>query len=217
MAKAAKLDSLTDMKEEVRARGESLLSDAQAEVVGYLDFIREALSSRLDGIDTKKVRKQADRLSSSLTESITDAIVDSIDTVRERVRPRRRSRPPVALIAVGGALIGFGIAAVILGRRPEVRQRVTELSGRAPKLIGKIGGNGSNGHAFTNEEESALRKAVESAIFTQSSPPGEIRVDVEGRTVYLRGHVDDRGYVDQAVRKAQEVEGVAAVINLVSA
>src|SRR5205823_2526542 len=100
----------------------------------------------------------------------------------------------------------------------EVRQRVTELSAQAPHLFGKVrGSRNGNGHAFGNEEESQLRKAVETAIFTQSSPPGEIRVDVEGRTVYLRGQVDDRGYIDQAVRKAQEVEGVAAVINLVSA
>lgn len=218
---ARRLDSLNDMKEELRARGESLFSDAQAEATGYLELLRDAVADRLDGIDTKRIRRRADKLSASLTEAITDAVVESIDTVRQRVRPRRTRQVPVAMIAIGGAVIGFGIAAYFLGRRQEVRQKFTDLSGeaqrRVPQVIGKVKGGRSNGHVSTDEEESQLRQAVEGAIFAGTQPPGELRVDVEGRTVYLRGHLEDRSYVDEAVQRAQGVEGVAAVINLVSA
>ena len=55
------------------------------------------------------------------------------------------------------------------------------------------------------------------SIFSGGQPPGELKVDVEGRTVYLRGRLGDRVYVDSAVERAQQVEGVAAVINLVTA
>ena len=46
------------------------------------------------------------------------------------------------------------------------------------------------------------------------SPPGHLDVEVEGRTVYLRGRVEEPGFVDRAVEVARGVDGVAAVINL---
>ena len=215
------VDSLNDMKKELRARGGAIFDEAQSEVANYLDLLRNLASERLDDIDTKDVRRRANRVSNTVTETLTDAIVDGIDQVRDRIRPRPRRQVPVALIAIGGAVVGAGLAAYFLGRRQEVRERFTELTGEAgrqlPQLVGKVrGGNGHNGHSFT-QEESQLRTEVEQAILSGGQPPGDLKVDVEGRTVYLRGRLGDRGYVDQAVERAQQVEGVAAVINLVSA
>jgi len=215
-----RLDSLIDMKKELQARGEAIFEEAQSEIANYLDLLRNVTSERLDGIDTKDVRRRANRVSNTVTETLTDAIVDGIDQVRDRIRPRPRRQVPVALIAIGGVVVGAGIAAYLLGRRQEVRERFTELTGEAgrqlPQIVGKVRGNGQNGHSFT-QEESQLRTEVEQAILVGGQPPGELKVDVEGRTVYLRGRLGDRGYVDQAVERAQQVEGVAAVINLVSA
>lgn len=208
------LASLSVMKDALRARGEAFVGEAQSEAANYLETFRTLLASRLDEIDTKDVRKRSNKVS----EAITSALIDSIETARDRVRPRPRRRVPVALMALGGIAVGAGIAAVILGRRQDVRDRFTELAGQRqlPQLLGKASGNGRNGHSLS-QEESQLRTAVEQAIFSGDQPAGELKVDVEGRTVYLRGHLDDRTYVDTAVQKAQSVEGVAAVINLVTA
>jgi len=215
------LDSLDDMKKELRARSEAIFEEAQSEIANYLDLLRHVASERLDDIDTKDMRKRADRVSNTVTESLTDAIVNGIDSVRDRIRPRPQRQVPVALIAIGGIVVGAGIAAYFLGRRQEVRERFTELTDEAqrqlPQIVGKVrGGNGHNGHNFS-QEESQLRSEVEQAILSGGQPPGDLKVDVEGRTVYLRGRLGDRSYVDQAVERAQQVEGVAAVINLVSA
>jgi hypothetical protein len=213
------VDSLNDMKKELRARGEAVFGEAQAEIASYLDLLRHVASERLDEIDTRDVRKRANRVSNTVTDTLTDAIVEGIEGVRDRIRPRPRRQVPVALIAIGGVVVGAGLAAYLLGRREDVRERFTELSGEAgrqlPQLVGKVRGNGHNGHAFS-QEESQLRSEVEQAILSGGQPPGDLKVDVEGRTVYLRGRLGDRGYVDSAVERAQQVEGVAAVINLVS-
>ncbi|HEX6489187.1 MAG TPA: BON domain-containing protein [Candidatus Dormibacteraeota bacterium] len=210
------------MKKELRARGEAIFGEAQSEIANYLELVRRLASQRLDEIDTKDVKRRSQRLSNQVTDSVTDAIVDGLDSVRDRIRPRPKQRPPVALIAIGGVVVGAGLAAYFLGRRQEVRERFTELTGpaqrRLPQLVGKSRGNGHgvNGKSFS-VEESQLRTEVERAIESGGTPPGDLKVDVEGRTVYLRGHLPDRGYVDAAVERAQQVEGVAAVINLVSA
>ena len=214
------LASLGVMKTALRSRGEAFVGEAQSEVNNYLETLRTVLSERLDGIDTKGVRKRADRVSDRVTDTITDALIDSIETVRERVRPRPRRQVPTAIFVIGGIAVGAGLAAYFLGRRQEVRQRFTDLTGQAqkqlPQLVGKSNGNGRNGHSGSREE-SQLRNAVEQAIFAGARPSGDLKIDVEGRTVYLRGHLEDRTFVDEAVQKAQSVEGVAAVINLVTA
>src|SRR5438105_1130898 len=160
-----RVDSLGTMKEELRSRGEALVEEAQAEFANYLDLIRRMASSRLDDIDTNDLRRRADRVSTTVSDTLTDALVDGIDTVRERIRPRPRRRAvPVGLIAIGGAAVGAGLAIYFLGRRQEVRERFTELTGNAqrqlPQLVGKVRGNGHNGQSFT-EAESQLRTAVE--------------------------------------------------------
>ena len=204
------------MKTALRTHGEAIAGEAQSEFATYLETLRSVLSERLESIDTRDIRKRADRVS----DRVTDAIIDSIETARDRVRPRPKRQVPIALIVLGGIAVGAGIAAAILGRRQDVRERFTELTGQAqkqlPQVVGKARGNGRNGHSGS-QEESQLRNAVEKAIFSGEQPTGNLRVDVEGRTVYLRGKLDDRTFVDEAVQKAQSVEGVAAVINLVSA
>jgi osmotically-inducible protein OsmY len=64
-------------------------------------------------------------------------------------------------------------------------------------------------------DENATKTAVEAAILSQlGSPPGHLDVEVEGRTVYLRGRVEEPGFVERAVEVARGVDGVADVINL---
>lgn len=198
------------MKTQIKQRGESAAADLSGTIAGTVELLRERLADRLDDIDTKDLRKRADRMSDLVAGTLTGAIVDGIETARGRVRPSRR-RVPVGMMVLGGMVIGAGVAAVILSRRPDVRQRAIELTNDVHQRVRSATDGGAG-------EESKLKLAVEKAIFAgEDLPAGQLRVDVEGRTVYLRGTLENRGYVDQAVRKAQDVDGVAAVINLVSA
>src|SRR5579884_3127027 len=117
------LASLSVMKDALRSRGEAFVGEAQSEAANYLETFRTILADRLDGIDTRDVRKRADRVS----DVVTDALIESIETVRSRVRPQPKRRLPIALVALGGLAVGAGVAAFVLGRRQDVRDRFTEL------------------------------------------------------------------------------------------
>ncbi len=201
------------MKTEIiRQRGESAASELAASLAATVDMLRGQVADRLDEIDTKDLRKRADKISDMVSAAVADAVVDGIDSVRERVRmkAKARRRMPVGMLLVGGALAGAGVAAYFLARRPEVRQRAVALPGDLKQRVASQVNGGV--------QESKLKQAVEQAIFGgQPDPPGQLQVDVEGRTVYLRGEAEDRGFVDRAIRQAQAVDGVAAVIDLVSA
>ena len=64
----------------------------------------------------------------------------------------------------------------------------------------------------------ALARKVESEIFREEdAPKGAVSVNVEHGVVYLRGEVDDPDQIRTLVEKAQAVEGVQGVENLMHA
>ena len=124
--------------------------------------------------------------------------------IERRRRPPTQRRIPWALIIAGGTVVGV---AVYLAASSERRRRLQESAGnlygqareRVPKMAGRVRSTG---------DEAAMKAAVEAAILSQQgSPPGHLDVEVEGRTVYLRGRVDEPGFVDRAVEIGRGVNG----------
>lgn len=145
--------------------------------------------------------------------------------LEKRMRPQRSQRR-IGMIALGiaGAAAAGGIAYLIydrerrnvmVGRAVQLqqgaRQRYADLGG-VGGAVGKVRsrvGNGSPG-----PDESALEEQVRSVVAQGGKPVSEVKVSVEGRTVYLRGAVDDPDAVDAAAERIHGVEGVVAVVNL---
>jgi osmotically-inducible protein OsmY len=66
----------------------------------------------------------------------------------------------------------------------------------------------------TNGHDDGLKNRVEEAMAAGGNRPSGVDVSVEGRTVYLRGAVDDPAAVDAAAERIHGVDGVVAVVNL---
>jgi hypothetical protein len=185
--------------------------------------MRDDLADRLDDVDVDSLRKQLRQIS----DVIADRFERGYGRVQDRVRPQRRpNRLPVALMVLIGSIAGMAFLFYDSRRREMMRERMMQLQGeakrqlpdmrnKASQAVGSMRarGMGSNGGA----EQARLKTEVEAAIKGgQADLPAELEVEVEGRTVYLRGSTSDRAMLDQAVDRAQSVEGVSAVINLVS-
>jgi hypothetical protein len=176
---------------------------AQRALSGSTRNLRAKLADRLEDVDTKAIRRQLNTLSEQLAALTTVAI----ETVEDRVRPeRKRRRRVVRGVVLVGLVAAVGYGLFELGRRGALQQ----VARRMP-LGGAIPGLSSNGAIG----EAALRTAVEAAIRAGNDAP-ELTVEVEGRTVYLRGTAPDRGALERALERAQNVPGVAAVVNLAS-
>lgn len=67
------------------------------------------------------------------------------------------------------------------------------------------------------ENESVLVDRVLSQVFRDPElPKGEINVDANGTTVFLRGSVADEGLVEEIEKRVRAVEGVDDVVNLIN-
>ena len=163
---------------------------------------RTARKRAQEEIDLEQISKQLNRLSSRARKRVEDEI-------ERRRRPRRRF--PWALVIAAGVGVAAGVyLATDAERRRQLRERAETMYGQAREKMPKVAER-----MRTKADETATKAAVEAAILSRlGSPPGHLDVEVEGRTVYLRGRVEEPGFVDRAVEVAREVDGVAAVINL---
>jgi|GraSoiStandDraft_59_1057299.scaffolds.fasta_scaffold373437_1 hypothetical protein len=165
------------------------------------------MASRLDDIDTKRLQRRGYKYAGALRKN-----------VERRMRPEPRPRWPIAgLVAVGAALATVGWLMYDRSRREAMRQRLNDAQSRARERYADLGGVGgalNKVSGRTNGHEENLKSAVEDAISAGGTPPAGLEVSVEGRTVYLRGKVDDPAAVDAAAERIHSVPGVVAVVNL---
>ena len=172
------------------------------------------VSDRMDEVDTAAMRKQLN----SLSEQIAALTAMAFETVESRVRPRPRRRFPVMGLMAFGLMAGIGYLLFESNRRGALRSSLERIDPRAPQILDRASQTVTNLRQRSSNgalSEAALAAAVEGSIATGGDVPG-LRVEVEGRTVYLRGNADDRAALDRAIERAQSVPGVAAVVNLAS-
>lgn len=183
------------------------------ELVKTYMLLRDMLADRLEDVDTDALRKRGAKTASVVRRRM-----------EERVRPKPRRRVPVAGLILLGAAVGVGFLLYDRRRRDMVRGRLTQAKVRTQEKLNEVGGvTGavdtvmSKVRSGSDElDETRLRAEVEAAIGSGAAVPPGLKITVEGRTVYLRGVVDDPALVDQAAERAQNVDGVAAVVNLTS-
>jgi osmotically-inducible protein OsmY len=113
-------------------------------------------------------------------------------TARDRVRAalRRRSRDAV--------------------RRAKYLEGVTE--GAAHKAAHAVPGVG--GHKEPPDDVTLAQK-VESIAFRKAGvPKGQVSVNADNAVIYLRGHLESDGQIEELVRATHAIEGVNGVKNL---
>jgi hypothetical protein len=196
------------------------------------ELVRELLIQRLGDVDTTTMRKRGSEYASRWASRLDDIDKTKLQRrgykaagglrkqVERRVRrePERRPRWPIAgLVAIGAGLAAVGWLVYDAGRREAVRRRLTEAPSRARERyadLGGVGGAVNRVSGRSNGQEQDLKQQVEETIAQGGTRPAGLEVSVEGRTVYLRGRVDDPAAVDAAAERVHSVPGVVAVVNL---
>jgi osmotically-inducible protein OsmY len=176
--------------------------DAEELATQFKRLSRTARERVQEEVDLEEISKQLSRLSTRARKRLENEI--------ERRRPPKR-RFPWALVVATGVGVAVGVyLATDAERRRQLREGAGSLYGQAREKMPKVADR-----VKSKADEATTKAAVEAAILSElGSPPGHLDVEVEGRTVYLRGRVEEPGFVDRAVEVARGVEGVAAVINL---
>lgn len=202
------------MKADIRRTRDTALS----ELAKTYEIVRDELADRMEQlavrIDDLDARRLGDRAYSSARD------------LRTRVERRMRPAPPPrrvpwAMILACVATVGIAWMLYDRSRRDMIQGRIKQLSARAQEqvapsmrtgissavdgVMGRVKGVGRT------VDEGALQREVEMAVGTE--PDEGLQIAVEGRTVYLRGMVDS-SVSDRAAARAQQVDGVAAVVNL---
>jgi transposase InsO family protein len=187
--------------------------------------LRDLVAERVNDVDTAALRKQG--------RALKDQGIDLAGTVRERAmrqlgrlpvapKPKRRF-PVVPVVVTGVALVGVAAAVWFLydqRRRQMVRDRVNQVGSAARDRYVQLGGvNGAVETVRSRIQKVAptngtdLEAKVVEAIADTGEMPRGLQVEVEGRTVYLKGEVIDPTAADAAAEKAHSVQGVVAVVN----
>ncbi len=191
------------------------------QLAGNLDQVRSGVVSRLADVDTAALKKQGQALAAHG--------LDYAAEVRRQVektgvpmpflpepRPKAR-RWPLAAILVG---VGLGVAATTAyflydrQRREAVRKRLNQVQGAAYDRYTNLGGvQGAIQGVRGRVNGSDLKDKVVAAISGGGEFPKGLEVEVEGRTVYLKGEIADAAAADAAAERAHTVDGVVAVVN----
>jgi hypothetical protein len=179
--------------------------------------------NRLEDVDVEDLRKRGARYAEVATKTARKSAKAARKNLATRVRPRPRRRVPmVGILVVGAAAIGIGYLLYDRGRREAVAGRVNRLQHGARERYAELGGFGGAvgkvrdrvGATAPEVDEAALEEQVREVVAAGGKPVAGVKVTVEGRTVYLRGAVDDPGAVDATAERVHGVDGVVAVVNL---
>jgi BON domain len=194
------------------------------EVNHALESVRIGLMNRLEDVDVEDLRKRGARYAEVATKSARKSAKIARQRLATRVRPRPRRRVPiVGLVVVGAAAAGIGYLLLYDRRRRQAiagqvskvqqgaRQRYAELgglTGAVDKVRDRVGAS------VPELDEAALEEQVRRVVSEAGKPMAGLKVTVEGRTVYLRGAVDDPAAIDTVAERVHGVDGVVAVVNL---
>ncbi|MGH7910294.1 MAG: BON domain-containing protein [Candidatus Dormibacteraceae bacterium] len=194
---------------------------ARDELAKNLEQVRSELVSRLADVDTKALRKQGRALASHGADYASE-VRHQLEKTGVPVgflpeRRRKRRRWPLAALLVGA---GIGVAATTAyflydrQRRAAVRQRLGDVQGAAYDRYVNLGGvQGAIRGVRGKVNGSDLKDKVVAAISGGGEFPKGLDIEVEGRTVYLKGEVEDAASADAAAERAHTVDGVVAVVN----
>lgn len=194
---------------------------ARDELAKNLGQVRSGVVSKLADVDTTALKKQG--------QALTDQVLAYVTEVRRQLEKKgiradflpqpkpKRSRWPLAAILAG---IGLGVAGATAfflydrQRREAVKQRLNQVQSAAYDRYTNLGGvQGAIQGVRGRVNGSDLKDKVVAAISGGGEFPKGLEVEVEGRTVYLKGQVADAAAADAAAERAHTVEGVVAVVN----
>lgn len=192
------------------------------QLAGNIGQVRSGVVSRLANVDTEALKTQGQALAAHG--------LDYAGEVRRQVektgvsvpflpqpKPKATPRWPLAAILVG---VGIGVAATTAWllydrkRREAVQKRLNQVQSAAYDRYVNLGGvQGALQGVRGKVNGSDLKDKVVAAISGGGEFPKGLEVEVEGRTVYLKGEIQDAAAADAAAERAHTVEGVVAVVN----
>lgn len=192
------------------------------QLAGNIGQVRSGVVSRLANVDTEALKTQGQALAAHG--------LDYAGEVRRQVektgvpvpflpqpKPKATPRWPLAAILVG---VGIGVAATAAWllydrkRREAVQKRLNQVQSAAYDRYVNLGGvQGALQGVRGKVNGSDLKDKVVAAISGGGEFPKGLEVEVEGRTVYLKGEIQDAAAADAAAERAHTVEGVVAVVN----
>lgn len=191
---------------------------------------RNGLPQQLRGIDVDEVRRRGIRYARGAKNGAGQGALWTAEqayrSLEKRMRPGSRPKRRFPLIGIAGAAVAAaGAVAFYLydrERRGAVTGRAVKLQEGARQRYADLGGVGGavgkvRSRVGTNApriDEAALEEQIRKVIAKSGKPVSEVKVSVEGRTVYLRGVVEDPKAVDSAAERIHGVDGVVAVVNL---
>jgi osmotically-inducible protein OsmY len=181
--------------------------------------------NRLEEVDVDDFRKRGARYAEVARKSATKGAKVAGQKLATRVRPRPKRRVPIPVIGVLVVGAAAGVGYLLLQdrrRRDAITGRVTQLQKGAQQRYAELGGvtgavdkvRTRVGGPVPELDEAALEQKVREVVAEAGKPVSGLKVTVEGRTVYLRGAVDDPGTVDGVAERVHGVDGVVAVVNL---
>jgi len=179
---------------------------------------------RLEDVDVDDLRKRSARYAEVARKGAGKSARAARETLVARVRPRPKRRVPLIGLLVAGAAAAAGIGYLLYDqkRRQAIAGQVGKLQQGARQRYAELGGFTGAVDKVRDRvaapvmefDEAALEEQVRQVVAEGGKPPAALKVSVEGRTVYLRGAVDDPAAVDAVAERVHGVNGVVAVVNL---
>lgn len=182
-------------------------SGAREGAAQSFDSLKELVSKQLQGIDLEDLRRRG-----------SGYAVVARQNVQQRVRPQpkpNRFLPVAGLLVAGAAIAGVAVLLYDKSRRDALQGHVDRFTSGAKSRYADLGGGVRNRLGWAEPlDEADLERRVREVVAEGGQAVNGLKVTVEGRTVYLRGAVEDAGAVDQAAERIHGVDGVVAVVNL---